>query len=494
MGLTAFRQAYFASGNVVDYESFAARQMRYQILWSMFENTAYEEVHSWVTRMKTLFGMYKNIRSLYSPAYRLGSFYSAHLWGGPLSLTAEAEGAIPIETDHDNLRVALAALWKATNFGTAKDIFTLRGCIEGDLILRVHDDVEKGRVYLERLDPSTVTKLILDSRSNVKAYTVEEKRSHPDKPTQTVTYRLEVTRDGANVVYQTFLNNNPYSWNGQPEIWEEAYTFIPLVLIKHIDVGLDWGWSELHAVRSKVREINDLASMVSDQIRKTVNPVWLMPGKPQNIVLTGASPTTGRPMPSREEIKTIWNWPEGSRPEPMIAPLNLADALKHIDSLLEEVEREYPELQTDIWASGATSGRALRVARQRVEAKVHQRRAGYDAGLVKLQMMALSIGGMRGYKGYDGLTLDSYEKGDLDHSIADRPVFAVDPMDKVEVSQVFWTAAKTAVDAGADLGGYLKEEGWSDEQITRMVAAEPSESDEKELGIEGEELKEPVVE
>jgi len=475
-GLSAFSTAYFGSDteHVDEYETVEARRIRYAVFWAMYANTAYERIHSFATALKHQYSTYKHIRSLYNPSLRLGSFYAAHLWGGALDPDAGEEGAIPIETEFDALRLTIATLWKATNFGTLKDVLTLRGCIEGDLILAVHDDVEKKRVYLERLDPGIVTELDLDTIGNVKGYILEEQRPHPEHPAQNVAYKLVVSRDGENVVYETSLNDKPYGWDEQPARWEEPYTFVPLVLIKHVDVGLEWGWSELHPLRSKIREVDDLASMLSDQIRKYLEPIWLMPGTKQDLSIGGGQANeTGsantRPSPGREELKAIWNWPPEAKASALITDLNLMGALTHLDNLLAELERDCPELQQDIWATGATSGKALRVARQRVEARAIQRRANYDVGLVKIQMMALSIGGFRDYPGYEGIDLASYAAGDLDHRIADRPVFTPDPMDAIEISSALWTAASVAVGAGADLAGFLRAAGWSKEQIADVV-------------------------
>ena len=251
MGLTAFREAFISStpSNVLTFESVDARQMRYQIYWSMFENTAYRRIHNWTTSLKHQFALYKYIRNLYNPAYRIGSFYAAHLWGGWLSPTAGSDGAIPIETENDNLRVAIATLWNASNIAVQKDIIALRGTIEGDALLRVIDDVDKGQVCIERIRPDIVVDLTLDALGNIKGYLIEEQRPDPKNPRKLVTYRERVTRNGDSVVYETFLNNRPYGWDGQPEQWENASTFVPMVLIKHLDVGLDWGWSELHCAR-----------------------------------------------------------------------------------------------------------------------------------------------------------------------------------------------------------------------------------------------------
>jgi hypothetical protein len=136
---------------------------------------------------------------------------------------------------------------------------------------------------------------------------------------------------------------------------------------------------------------------------------------------------------------------------------------------LKELERSYPELRVDLHATSGTSGRALRVARQAISAKVQQRRESYDAGLVKLQKMAVAIGGYRGYKGYEGFGLESYAKGDLDHTIAPRPVFEVDPLDELEISNALWAGAKTAVAAGATLEGYLKSQNWGEEEIQEVL-------------------------
>lgn len=480
MGLKAFREAYLASDSAHedDFESIDARRMRYALYWSQFDNSIYRRVHTWSRGFKYQYALGKYIRSLYNPANRLGNFYSAHLWGGALNLEAAAEGAIPIETENETLRPALAALWKASNFNLLKDIIALRGAVEGDVILRVQDDPAKETVFIERIAPSTVVDLTKDGLGNVKAYTLEEARQDPASKTRTVTYREEVSRDGDLVVYETFKNNTPFGWNGQPALWDVPYSFVPMVHIQHLNVGLDWGWSELHPMRSKISEIDDLASMIGDQIRKAVNPVWLMKGmEASDVAVTGASrEETGRadsrPEPGREELKALWSSSKDVSADALIANLNLSDALTHVDNLLKELERDYPELQQDIWTIGSTSGRALRVARQRVEAKIHQRRESYDAGLVRLQSMGVAIGGWRGYSDYAGFNLDSYAKGDLDHTVGVRPVFTPDPMDKIEIDSAFWQAAKTAVDAGASLEGWLEREGWSEEEITAVIGEE----------------------
>jgi hypothetical protein len=247
-----------------------------------------------------------------------------------------------------------------------------------------------------------------------------------------------------------------------------------MVAIKHNDVGAQWGWSELHPIRAKVHELDDLASMISDQVRKHVDPVWLMKGISQPTSTTFSQTDTSdldadRPEPGRERLNMLWDVPTDGGAEPMVANLNLNHAMLHLKQLMEALERDYPELRSDIHtSSGDASGRALRVARQPVVSKVIQRRANYDAAMVKANQMALSIGGMRGYFPF---SLDSYTQGVLDHDIADRPVFESDPLDEYEVEGAFWKAAKTAIDLGVSLEAFLRRNGVSDDDIERLTNA-----------------------
>jgi hypothetical protein len=473
-GVRAFREA-FVSAETLDpdeFNDFGARQTRYEIFWSMYENTVYREIHRWAKTYKTKYGLYRYVRNIYNPAYRLGEFWKTHLWGGALDLETQ-KGTLPIITDNEPLRQAITALWRWSNWHVRKDIATLYGAVMGDVFLQVVDDVARGKVYLDVVHPGTVSDITVDAFGNIKSYKIEESRKSPEKSDQSVTY-VETARrgDGQVVIFQTYMNGKPYAWNNQAAEWEEPYGFIPMVHVKHNDVGLDWGWSELHPARSKMHEMDDVASILSDQIRKTVNVKWLFTGtaKPTSSPSpTGASESTSRPEPGREEKPALYAKGTDVKAIPMVAELNIEGTVQHILEILKDLERDYPELKYDaLRASGDVSGKALRVARQPAEAKVLQRRALYDDALVRAQQMAVAIGGFRSYEGFAGFGLDSYEQGDLDHQIGERPVFAVDSLDELEEDKLFWETAGMAVKAGAPLDSYLRDSGWDNERITQF--------------------------
>lgn len=461
-GITAFREAYMNAGALdsPDFNEFEARKLRYAIFWAFFQNTAYRDINKWAPSLRAEYGLYKFARNIYNPAYRLGKFWQAHLMGGALDPNAgdgkTAPSALPILTEVDALRTPIAALWRDSNWQIRKDIFTLQGSLFGDIGLRVIDDVERAKVYLDVVHPGTIKSVTLDPFGNVKGYTLEESRVNPNGNTpKFVTYTEVAARDGANVVYQTFLNGTLYAWNGIAAEWAEPYGFIPLVICQHNNVGLEWGWSELHPGLAKFREVDDLSAMLHDQIRKMVNAAWLLAGVSESKARTpnakNNSATSENPGNGREEVPIFYG-PVGAQPHALVAPLDIAAAGARVDALIVELERDYPELKIDeLRVSGSLSGRAMALAQQPAEDKAYQLRAGYDNGLVRAQQMAIAIGGHRGYEGYAGFDLDSYAAGKLNHSIGARRVFAQTPLDELEERTAFYGVFKAASDAGAPI-------------------------------------------
>lgn len=478
-GITAFRDAFISADLLdavsSDFSDFEARRLRYSLYWAMYENTAYRNVHSWAISYRQNQSLYRYIRGIYNPSYRLGEFWKAHLWGGRLDPDAgdgsDTPTAIPIFTDNEKLRPAIGKVWQWSNWQINKQIASLYGAILGDVGIQVVDDTERKKVYLKIIHPGIVKDVTLDDFGNVKGYEIEEKRVHPYDPNRTAVYLEKATREGDNVVYQTFMDGMPYAWYGDLEEWSVPYGFVPMVMVQHNNVGLNWGWSEIHSGRAKFQEADDLASKLSDQIRKMVDAPWLFAGvdKPKTAPrAAGQAPSIDNPNPGREETPIIYG-PQGATAQHLVAPLDITSASNHIQSIQAELERDYPELQMDIWsANGDSSGRALRIARQRVETKVNERRPLYDDALVRIHQMAVAIGGYRQYEGFTGFDLESYGKGDLDHKISDRQVFSKDPFDDSEMAMAFWSAAEKAVKTGLPLLIYLKKNGWEEKDLKEL--------------------------
>lgn len=460
------------------FEDFDARKLRYSVLWAMYENSVYDKLHVWGTAYKTTYGLYKYIRNIYNPSYRIGEFWRTHLLGGPLDMAAgdgsKVPSCLPIVTENESLREPIGQVWRWSNWQFKKDILGLWGPVMGDGIIKINDRPDKGKVYMQIVHPGKLKEVDLDEWGNVKGYVLEERRPDPrgGRKGSYVTYREVATRDGDSVVYRTYLDQTLYAWSeDQGAEWTEDYGFVPMVVFQHNNVGLDYGWSELHPGLSKFREVDDQASKLHDQIRKIVDAPMLMAGiagSTKTIAVVNSAPTDNKPEPGRDELPYVYTANENAKAIPIVAELNIKDVSENIQALLKVIEAEYPELSADLHnISGDISGRALRINRGPAADKVLQRRPNYDDAIVRAQMMAVAIGGMRGY--FSGFSLDSYGSGDLDHSIGERPVFAGDPMDKLEEDNEFWTTAKAARDAGVPLTAYLDMQGWDQEKIAKII-------------------------
>lgn len=483
--VSSFREQYMQADpseqELSEFTSPSARALRYALLWSAYDNTLYRDLHNFARTHRATFGLYKYIRSIHSPANRIGEYYATHLHGGALDIDRERgalnSGAIPIDTDNEQLRLSIATLWKASKWQANKTLYGRFGSVLGDVMIEVVDDPSKSQVYLQVQHPGGYSSIIRDAMGNVKSYQKDEKRADP-RPTakdgDQVQYTLKVSRAGVDVVYETLLDDKPYAWNNIASKWVEPYGFIPLVAVQHIDIGVGYGASELSPGLPKLREVDDIASKLHDQIRKLVDAPWLFTGVSNDDEQTDpSSDTATAPQKGREEITAFYG-PIGADAKALVADLDIAAVSERIERMIAELERDYPELRADISSSSGTgSGRALRVARQAVTTKINERRVAYDAGLIAAMQMAIAIGGMRGYPGYDGFDLSSYDRGDLDMSIPERPVYAPDPLDDIEILTAFWSGAKSARDAAGDEAFYmyLEDNGWDESKIARLRSA-----------------------
>lgn len=479
MAVTAFREVYLASDPVhaQDFDNFAGRSVRYNMLFASYESTVYRNIHLWSPGYKTEYGLYKAIRSIYNPTFRLVEFWKTMIYGGLLDETAGETGAIPIITENQNLRKAISVLWKASNWSMNKDLFSLYGVSMGDVAIKVVDDPDHEEVYFDVIHPSMIKSLDVNSRGHVKGYELEDTRI--DEQGRKCKFNEVCVRgSGDDVVFSTYKDGKLFPWNGKAAQWSVGYGFVPFVFTKHSDVGRVFGWAETHPGRPKIQEVDDLASKLHDYIRKAVDPIWLFnfkkPTTPLKIKDSSNPSSVDNPEPIREETASMYVSDPNAKAMPLVTDLvDVEKVAAEIQRMIGELERDFPELQMDIWTVGGyTTGKALRTARQRVERKVIQRRPAYDASIIAANGMGVAIGGWRGYEGYEGFDLDSYRAGDLKHSIpATRPIFQTDVLEGVEIKQIFWNIVSQAKKESIPVQEVLADLGWSPTRVNAFMDA-----------------------
>jgi hypothetical protein len=482
MGATALEEF-----NRLDY-----RLARYNFWWAMYQNNAYDNVHPWAGTFKTEYALERNIRGCYNPCGRLGEFWATHIWTGKLDPLTQngrvADSACPILTDNEALRPAIARLWRDSTWAVNKEVVARQGGIMGDTAIRVEDDPASGKVRLAAANPATVHWIRRDPQGNVDAYILAERRWDPrfdpraQNPDQqrVVDYVEKVTRDpdGKTIHFETYLDGELYPWNGTAAEYDVAYGFVPFVFIPHTRPLADsyFGESEFQRALTKAVENDRVASNLHTQIRKASDPKFFIAGSQPprdgtNPRIQGATPTAANPQPRDQELPFVYGG-LGSTALPLLYSLDIQFTSMEIQFQLKNLELDYPELRFDsARASGDASAKALREVRKACEVKVHGRRVSYDDALVRAQQMAVAIGGMRGYDGYEGFSLESYADGKLDHTIGERSVFLMDPLDRIEESQAMMTCWQTAKTAGVPAVFFMEEAGYSAAQVERFKAA-----------------------
>jgi hypothetical protein len=236
-------------------------------------------------------------------------------------------------------------------------------------------------------------------------------------------------------------------------------------------------------VLEKVFELADSGSNLGDYVRRILNDAAIVTGTSQGELDIAPSPktdTTGNPQSGRTKRRLLGCTEPDAKVLFLTQDLDLPGLSGHVQALKNDVNEDYPELDVDLWKTGDPSGRAMRLARQRAEMKVQQRRTGYDQDLESLQRMCLAIGGIRGYEAYRGLaTEDPFNDEVVAHSVAHRPVFAPDPIDDITEETAFWAMAEGAGRAGVPLPAFLKRQGWSDKEISEITDAQQEDEAQK---------------
>ncbi len=498
--VSAFKDTVFSSSpeNSDVFQSYSGRMLRYTMQWAFYESKQYDKINAinywlswskrgnsinnWVAEYKSNRGLYKHIRSIYNPILRLGDFWTQAVWRGSVDSEAQNKGAIPIVTgkkaNEAILRAAISKVMAFSNWNANKDVFVLHGAILGDAALYIRDDPDREQSRLEVIHPGRIIEVDLDAMGFVKRYVIEYPRV--DNEGDIGTYK-EVCEHGEaenEIVFTTYRDDSLYAWDGNIDDagkpvfqWSVFYGFVPLVITQHKNVGKNWGLCEFHAEDGKISEINDEASLLNDQIRKTINVKWLANWKKPEAALKikSAVPTLSEHEPEREDTNIIYIDKDTAKLQPFVAPLDIDKVLANISKMLDELEDDLPELKSEVWSGGSgPSDSTILAARGRVEGKVEKRRAGYDTGFIRAVQMAITIGAVNGYPDYKNFTVDSYKTGQLDFSISPRPAFPPQPSEILAEKQAFWKGWGEVKDT-VPFKTYARDMGWSDEKIKQAM-------------------------
>jgi hypothetical protein len=451
-GLGVFRRVYNNPDAFVSQTRYEAWVDRYTLNWSYYIGSALDNLGIW-SAYRAQHRLYKFTRNVYNPTRRLVDFYAGTIYPGLLTADARRfeDGtviAIPFAEDTPRtLTTAIASLWKWSNWHIHKTTMIRFAATAGECLVEIIDDLEARKIYFQVWYPSMVRNVRLDVRGNVKSYTIEytyeEEVDDPDgiKTGRRYRYKKIVT----DTTVRTFRDDQPYAYDENGSVYSHPYGFAPAVWVKHTEVGLPHGEPCMRYM-SKWDELNALASHWLDQAHRVLEAPLLVSGDGiQQLDLDAPTlPSEPRRPDMQRAAINILRGSLGSDIKAVQPPSG--DVMLAVDHLIEEIEKDHPELtmHREMRKMSQVTGPAVTRLFGDVEIMVNEARTNYDTQMVKAHQMGVAIGGYRANNGDwgDDLTedrrvflpfgLESYERRELDFEIADRPLV---PLGRYETIQ-----------------------------------------------------------
>ena len=436
-----FRRVYADPSVVHASEDWSERRAHYGLLWSLYQSSIFEDAATWEAYRRK-YRMYRFVRPLYNPARRLVDFYAGAIYQGEWATKPEEmtqkQSAIPFNEDADvALLAAVAQVFQWSAWQSRRSLMIRYGAALGDVLVEVVDDLDRRKVYLQNWYPGHVANIETNAAGDVTAYMLEYDAL--DENGQPYTYRREVDK----AQYRTYLNDEPFGYDGMPPTYPNPYGFVPAVWVLHEETGTMHGNPALRNV-NKIDELNGIAAHALDQHHRYMDAPILISGNVTGNDLAGRTkPDTTAAM---QETLRYLTAEAGSTIE--TATLDPGAALEHIDRLLAEIEADHPELVAyqKLREMSQVSGTAANILLGDTRNLVDAARAQYDQQTVKLCQMAAAIGGWRASSGaWGNLTqqqaqflpfgLGSYEAGALNLSIQARPLVPLTEQDELTLER-----------------------------------------------------------
>lgn len=514
-GFAAARESYADPENAKLAASNDARRAIYRRNWQYYTNQAFEDLGDWKSYIKNA-GLYQYTRLMYNPFRRLVDFYAGRIYPGRLSLDGKPfpnniRLAIPFAEDvDDKLKAAVAQLWQWSNWHNGMKLMVRYGAVCGDCLVEIVDDTETGKVRFDVVWAGLLVPdyLILDAVGNVKRYAIEY--ATKDENGKEYRFRKEVDKDEI----RYFKDGKAFDIFGDGDTIKNPYGFCPAVWVKHVDLGGDFGAGVFRGDYVKLDELNSVATHAIDLIHKLIDPpivLWtksrLRPAFASTRgVVTDPSgqqfiPNNGNEFAADSErgenaafdVRTdsmILKGAEGGRTEPLVGKLNLAEALPYMDSIIEEIEKDHPELtfyQTMREMQQVTAPGAQQLLGD-AEGVFDESAANYDGASTRIFAMGVAIAGFRLAEGMDGwsqntvqqqkfarFSLDSYARNELHIDLIPRSLIIETEVNSLTVQgQRFENANAAAgllpLDERLRIAGY--EDQAQRDQLRQAIAKE----------------------
>lgn len=345
-----------------------------------------------------------DLAGLYNPVAEVVDLYQ-HVFGGAFRRAGDDPGEdqptdIRAESGSAAMLDALDRVWAWSNLNVTKQQLCRLPALHGTAGLRIvavnDPDPLRRRVYLKPEHPRVIRDVEVDARGNVQAAELQYDLTRGLGDAQeVVTVREVLTKTEIRTyrVHQGGLTAYDVARGvdgGPGARYENTLGVVPYVLLTHQDGGDAFGLNAFYRARAPIDRLNALLTHINTQIHDHVKVTWA-------IFASGPAPSSidlgGR--------KVVYvDTSRGAQPpsmEPMVAPLNLGDAITQARLLIELIEDRLPELKAVVGRFLAgQSGETIAQLRAPAEQRLGLARAHYEDALVRASQIAASWGVLLG--------------------------------------------------------------------------------------------------
>jgi hypothetical protein len=374
------------------------RNMRYRRNWRYYQNVPYAEPRP---------GLYARMRAIFNQVTKIVDTDARFAMGERLQVQAEPE-----------VERAINNLWEWSDFQQEKYLLARYGACCGDAFVKVVDN----RPWELNTDPDPERSVLL----NVLPPDAVAPRYDPHDRKRMVACKIEYVH-GRDIHKEVITPEEILIYDARdPDRVVARYPnplgFIPIVHIRNVDIGEEFGLCSFHNLLPTVDALNELASFMFEISKLYADPVIIGRGMERGSLRKQTVDEEGRP------VATVW-WvptPEGSF-EFLEWKGNLPDVLAFLDRIQAGIERNTPELALSaLQDRREVSGYSVALHLVELVRKIEEMRGNYFSGLERANRMALRVMEMQGRGEY----------GEGRNRIVAAPVLPVDDERQLRVLQM----------------------------------------------------------
>ena len=375
-----------------------ARNLRYQRNWRYYQNTPYSQPRP---------GLYAKLRAIFNQITKIVDTDARFAMGERLQIHAEP-----------NVEAAINRLWEWSGFQQEKFLLARYGSCCGDAFIKVIDN----RPWELNPDPDPKVPV----RLNVLPPDAVAPRYDPHDRSRLLACKIEYIH-GRDIHKEVITPEEILLYDERdPDRVAARYPnplgFIPIVHIRNLDIGEEFGLCSFHNLLPTVDALNEIASFMLEIVKLYADPVIVGRGMERGSLRKQTVDADGRP------VATVW-WvptPEGQF-EFLEWRGNLPDVLAFLDRIQASIERNTPELTlSGLRDRQDVSGYSISLHLIELVRKIDEMRGNYFTGLERANRMALQI-------------LERQGKGefpDPSHRIVADPVLPVDDEQQLRILQM----------------------------------------------------------